>query len=214
MKIKTKIIQLLLSVTPSFEPLRGKVLACPKGAEILILNTSTWEQHKVLKHSKVSSEYTYCAFSPCGEYLAAGTESGEVVIWNYKTGEAMEGEVTSIDTYPVTGLSWHPKNNGELVICDNQGQLGNVECTFANYGGADDGEIDDGNDLMTMAEKEANALEDDDKDMDLDEMYTTRKMFSLFSMHSNRHVYLFQMLLVKNCWQMIRTMRTVSRLAS
>ncbi|XP_055625021.1 WD repeat and HMG-box DNA-binding protein 1 [Toxorhynchites rutilus septentrionalis] len=150
----------------SFEPVRGNVLAYPKGGEIIIVNSSTWKQHKVLKHSKVCSDYTYCAFSPKGDYLAAGTESGEVVIWNYKSGEPMEGEMSSIDQYPVTGLCWNPTNNGELVMCDNQGQLGNVTCTSED----DDGEIDDGNDLMTMAEREATGVEDDDDD--INEIYS------------------------------------------
>ncbi|XP_055601577.1 WD repeat and HMG-box DNA-binding protein 1 [Uranotaenia lowii] len=155
--------------SPSFEPVRGNLLAYPKGREIIVLNTTTWEQVKVLNHAKISSDFTCCAFSPRGDFVAAGTDKGEVTVWDYKLGKIIEGEVASMDPYPVTGLAWHPKNNGELVICDDQGQLGNVNDIFDDAG---DGNDDEGNDLMEMAEKEANGIDDPDDDMDINDIYS------------------------------------------
>ncbi|XP_058835522.1 WD repeat and HMG-box DNA-binding protein 1 [Topomyia yanbarensis] len=156
--------------TPSFDPVRGNLLAYPNGNEIVVLNTATWEQHKVLKHSLISSEFTCCAFSPRGDFFAAGSEKGEVGIWEYKSGKIIAGETASIDAYPITGLAWHPNNNGELVICDDQGQLGNVNDIFLS----DEPDMpDDGNDLIEMAEKEATGVAAEDDDMELDDIYST-----------------------------------------
>nr|XP_029716547.1 WD repeat and HMG-box DNA-binding protein 1-like [Aedes albopictus] len=153
--------------TPSFDPKRGSVLAFPRGKEIVVLNTTTWDQQKLLKHKSLSAEFTCGAFSPRGEFFAAGSAKGEVVIWDYQTGELVKGEEVSIDSNPLISLTWHPKNNGELVICDDQGQLGNVNDIFN-----DTDDADDGNDLMEMAEKEANGADEEDDDDDLDEMYS------------------------------------------
>ncbi|XP_058464750.1 WD repeat and HMG-box DNA-binding protein 1 [Malaya genurostris] len=155
--------------TPCFEPVRGNVLAYPKGNQIVVLNTATWEQQKVLKHSKFGSDFTCCAFSPRGDFFAAGSDKGEIGIWEYKAGEILDGEIASIDPYPITGLAWNPKNNGELVICDDQGQLGNVNDIFLSDEAA---LADDGNDLIEMAEKEANGISDDDEDMEINDIYS------------------------------------------
>lgn len=151
--------------TPSFEPRRGNVLAYPKGNEIVVLNTATWEQQKVLKHTTLSSDFTCGGFSPMGEFFAAGSAKGEVVIWDFKTGVVIKGDEATIDSFPLIGLTWNPKNNGELTICDDQGQLGNAS------GICIDDDADEGNDLMEMAEREANGAEDDD-DEDINDIYS------------------------------------------
>ncbi|KAL9701191.1 hypothetical protein quinque_004632 [Culex quinquefasciatus] len=150
--------------TPAFEPSRGHLLAYPKDQGIVVVDTSSWEQRKVLKHPKISANFSRCAFSPRGDYVAAVTERGDIAIWEYKTEQLIEGEVAATEPHPIIGLAWHPKNNGELVICDDQGQVGEVKDVFES--------LDDGNDLMEMAEREANGDMELDNDMDVEDIYS------------------------------------------
>ncbi|XP_053687150.1 WD repeat and HMG-box DNA-binding protein 1 [Sabethes cyaneus] len=145
---------------PTFEPVQGKVMAYPKGGKIVVLKTSSWEEQKILEHPEISSDFTICAFSPLGDFLAAGTDKGEMAIWDYYTGKTLTGEVGSIFPYAVVGLAWNPNNSGEIVICDDQGQIGNINDIAPDV-------AEDENDLMEMAEKEA-----EDDDMDIAEMYS------------------------------------------
>ncbi|XP_055532403.1 WD repeat and HMG-box DNA-binding protein 1 [Wyeomyia smithii] len=153
--------------TPSFRPSQGHTMAFPKEGEIVIVKTSNWEQIKALKHPDISSEFCCCAFSPGGEFIAAGSAKGEVAIWEYKTGKVIKGEVASIYPYAIVTLAWHPKDNGELLVFDDQGQLGNVRNILLDVD-----ETDDRDDLMATAEKEANGEVDDDDELDLVQMYT------------------------------------------
>lgn len=155
----------VLFTTPAFEPSRGHLLAYPKDHGIVVVDTNTWEQRKVLKHPKITANYSRCAFSPRGDYLAAVTEKGEIAIWEYKTEQLIDGEVAATEPHPIIGLAWHPKNNGELVICDDQGQVGEVKDVFESL-------ENDGNDLMEMAEREANGDMELDNDMDVEDIYS------------------------------------------
>ncbi|XP_062553662.1 WD repeat and HMG-box DNA-binding protein 1 [Armigeres subalbatus] len=154
--------------TPSFDPRHGGLLAFPKGSEIVVLNTNTWEQHKVLKSEEVTTDIACGVFSPLAEYYAAANAEGEIVVWDYKTGKVINGQKATVDSYPISMITWNPSNNGELLICDDQGQMGSVTDICI------DTDEDDDNDLMEMAEKEADGVinQDDDDDVDIHDIYT------------------------------------------
>lgn len=125
-------------VSPSFEPNRGTEMAYIKDTEIIIVDTKSWDTKTTLKDSKTTGEYSVCAYSHCGKYLAAGTVTGEISIWNVRSGEIVRGETKGTDPNGITAIAWNPSGNGEFVYADNSGQLGTVnDCWIA-----DDGEND------------------------------------------------------------------------
>ncbi|XP_053674269.1 WD repeat and HMG-box DNA-binding protein 1 [Anopheles nili] len=148
--------------SPSFEPNTGSRLAYPIGKEVIVLNTVTWEVVKKFTNSKLYSDLTVCRFSPMGDYVAAGSATGEIVIWDYETGKPVAGDDLH-DGNAVTKIVWNPKNNGELAISDANGQVGTISDIFIEA----DEEDEDGNDIVARAEKET----EDDNDEAFDDLF-------------------------------------------
>lgn len=131
--------------------------------QILIVDTVHWETASQLRYRANTAEFTVCAYSPCGLYLAAGTQAGDVCVWRVRTGEALDVcNKDDAQTQPIVTLAWNPRtaDNGggpaELAYTDDSGQLGTVVYTAGDYGGM----------LGDEAAEEANANElfDDDGD--------------------------------------------------
>ncbi|EGW09434.1 WD repeat and HMG-box DNA-binding protein 1 [Cricetulus griseus] len=64
-------------------------------------------------------------WSPCGQYLAAGTTNGLIVVWNVETKDCME-RVKHEKGYAICGLAWHP-TYGRICYTDVEGNLGILE---------------------------------------------------------------------------------------
>ncbi|XP_068145045.1 WD repeat and HMG-box DNA-binding protein 1 [Drosophila tropicalis] len=152
--------------TPSFEPQRGEELAYALDKQIVVLNTSNWEEAYRLIDDQVSSNYSCCAFSPNGERLAAGTTGGEISIFDMKKRKALAVEGPPSDCNAITNLAWHTSNENELGFCDATGQLGTMVLSD-EVGGSGEGAIEeaqdellDGDDYIYEAE-EATAADPD-----------------------------------------------------
>lgn len=109
---------------PSFEPVSGDFLAYPKGKEIIVIDTEKWQTKYTLKDNNVSSNYSLCRYSPCGEYLAATTVNGEISLWEVNTEKLIKGDTFGPTKSSITSICWNPNGAGELVFCDNTGELG------------------------------------------------------------------------------------------
>lgn len=85
-----------------------------------------------LRFFQISSDYTVCRYSRCGRYLAAGTGSGDISIWDVRSGNVIKVDAKGNDSQSITAIDWNPAIVGELAYTDNTGQLGTVtECTGA-----------------------------------------------------------------------------------
>ncbi|KAJ6644470.1 WD repeat and HMG-box DNA-binding protein 1 [Pseudolycoriella hygida] len=113
-------------VTPSFEPTKGSHLAYVQGKQVQVLETVNWSKTVTLKDDKISSNYTVCSFSPCGKYIAAGTQTAEISVWEVRSGDVIKGETKASEAHRITALDWNPANNGEFAYTDNTGQLGTI----------------------------------------------------------------------------------------
>lgn len=109
---------------PSFEPISGDFLAYPKGKEIIVIETGKWEIKYTLKDDKITGNYSLCRYSPCGKFLAAATIIGEISLWNVKENRLIDGDTSAVTRNPIVSICWNPNSTGELVYCDNAGQLG------------------------------------------------------------------------------------------
>lgn len=111
-------------------------MAYIKDTAIVIVDTKSWDTKTTLTDPKTTGEYSVCAYSHCGKYLAAGTVAGELSIWNVRSGEIVKGETRGTDPYAITAIVWNPSGNGELAYADSSGQLGTATDCWID----DDGE--------------------------------------------------------------------------
>lgn len=67
-----------------------------------------------------------CSFSPCGKYIAAGTLTAEISVWEVRSGDVIKGETKASEAHKITSIEWNPANNGEFAYADKSGQLGTI----------------------------------------------------------------------------------------
>ncbi|KAF5308706.1 hypothetical protein FQR65_LT06067 [Abscondita terminalis] len=112
-----------------FDPISGRTLAYPYKNTVIIVDTTSWSEKLVLMCTELDSPFCIAQFSPCGELMAASTQEGDLVIWHVVT-----QNVLGITKHPkkinLCAVVWNPLGNGEIALCDVQGQLGIVvNCT-------------------------------------------------------------------------------------
>lgn len=57
-------------------------------------------------------------FSPCGTYVIAGSDNGEVMVWNSKTGMRVSSPLDGISyPKPINSITWHPKQHVVAFSC-------------------------------------------------------------------------------------------------
>lgn len=197
--------------TPSFDP-QGKLLAYPKDKSIVVLDMNTFETKFSLSNSEIHGNYSVCSFSLEGGFLGAGSNEGEISVWNVVNKASIKGQYTSEDNHPIVSLAWNPQVSGELAFCDNDGQLSmitarssveaeeneedpmeaEIDNGFLDDMAVDDNASDDDNENCVSLEKlknqtlkiEASDDDDDDKNSVKSEASSTR------SRRSEKRVFL------------------------
>ncbi|XP_062974254.1 WD repeat and HMG-box DNA-binding protein 1 [Elgaria multicarinata webbii] len=116
----------------SWQPKRGKLLAIPVEKAIKLYRRETWDHQLDLSDHFITQTLNVVAWSPCGQYVAAGSIGGCIVIWNVDTQECLE-RVKHEKGYTICGLAWHPKG-GQIAYTDMEGNLGLLENVCAVVG--------------------------------------------------------------------------------
>uniref|UniRef100_A0A9L0T5B3 WD repeat and HMG-box DNA-binding protein 1 n=1 Tax=Equus caballus TaxID=9796 RepID=A0A9L0T5B3_HORSE len=93
-------------------------------------------------------------WSPCGQYLAAGSINGLIIVWNVETKDCLE-RVKHEKGYAVCGLAWHP-TCGQIAYTDAEGNLGLLENVCDHNGKASSSKV------SSRVEKDYNDLFDGD----------------------------------------------------
>ncbi|CAI5764819.1 repeat and HMG-box DNA-binding 1 [Podarcis lilfordi] len=109
----------------AWQPKTGKLLAVPVEKVVKLYRRETWDHQLDLLDKSVTQPFNVVAWSPCGQYLAAGSVGGWIVIWNVETQECLE-RVKHDKSYTICGLAWHPKG-GQVAYTDMEGNLGLLE---------------------------------------------------------------------------------------
>uniref|UniRef100_A0A8C0J107 WD repeat and HMG-box DNA-binding protein 1 n=1 Tax=Chelonoidis abingdonii TaxID=106734 RepID=A0A8C0J107_CHEAB len=95
-------------------------------------------------------------WSPCGQYVAAGSVDGCIAVWNVDTQECME-RMKHEKSYTICGLAWHPKG-GQIAYTDTEGNLGLLENVCNKDGKKSSGKV------SSAVAKDYNDLFDEDDD--------------------------------------------------
>ncbi|XP_008047595.1 WD repeat and HMG-box DNA-binding protein 1 [Carlito syrichta] len=109
----------------AWQPKNGKLLAIPVEKSVKLYKRETWSHQFDLSDNFISQTLNIVTWSPCGQYLAAGSVNGLIVVWNVKTKDCME-RVKHEKGYAICGLAWHP-TRGQISYTDAEGNLGLLE---------------------------------------------------------------------------------------
>lgn len=92
---------------------------------VKLYRRETWSNQFDLSDNFISQSLNIVTWSPCGQYLAAGSINGLIIVWNVETKDCME-RVKHEKGYAICGLSWHP-TCGQIAYTDAEGNLGLLE---------------------------------------------------------------------------------------
>ncbi|NXV47200.1 WDHD1 protein, partial [Uria aalge] len=165
-----------------WQPGSGKLLAIPADKVVKLYKRETWDSQLNLSDTFITQPLNVVAWSPCGQYLAAGSVDGSIVVWNVETQECIE-RMKHEKNYTICGLAWHPKYR-HIAYTDTEGNLGLLEnvgdgkkpndkvssTVTKDYNDLFDGEDDDylnGDMIEPQSSPKAGANEDDGDDDDL-----------------------------------------------
>ncbi|XP_065695822.1 WD repeat and HMG-box DNA-binding protein 1 isoform X1 [Patagioenas fasciata] len=165
-----------------WQPGSGKLLAVPVDKVVKLYRRETWDRKLDLSDPFITQPLNVVAWSPCGQYLAAGSVGGNIVVWNVETQECIE-RMKHEKNYTVCGLAWHPKHR-QIAYTDTEGNLGLLEnigdgkkpndkvasTVTKDYNDLFDGDDDDylnGDMVEPQSSPKAGADEDDGDDDDL-----------------------------------------------
>ncbi|XP_027785371.2 WD repeat and HMG-box DNA-binding protein 1 isoform X1 [Marmota flaviventris] len=109
----------------AWQPKNGKLLAVPVEKSVKLYRRDTWNNQFDLSDSFISQTLNIVTWSPCGQYLAAGSINGLIIVWNVETKDCME-RVKHEKGYAICGLAWHP-TCGQISYTDAEGNLGLLE---------------------------------------------------------------------------------------
>ncbi|MBZ3884758.1 WD repeat and HMG-box DNA-binding protein 1 [Sciurus carolinensis] len=101
------------------------LLAVPVEKSVKLYRRDTWSNQFDLSDSFISQTLSIVTWSPCGQYLAAGSINGLILVWNVETKDCME-RVKHEKGYAICGLAWHP-TCGRISYTDAEGNLGLLE---------------------------------------------------------------------------------------
>ncbi|NXG16290.1 WDHD1 protein, partial [Grallaria varia] len=163
-----------------WQPGTGKLLAVPVDKVVKLYRRESWESQSDLSDASITQPLNVVAWSPRGQYLAAGSVDGTLVVWNVETQECIE-RMKHEKNYSICGLAWHPKYK-QIAYTDTEGNLGLLEnigvadkpndkvaSTVAkDYNDLFDGDDDDyfnGDGIEPRSSPRAGADEEDDDDL-------------------------------------------------
>ncbi|NWI17154.1 WDHD1 protein, partial [Crypturellus soui] len=166
-----------------WQPGSGKFLAVPVDKAVKLYRRETWDNKLDLSDTSITQPLNVVVWSPCGQYLAAGSVDGSIVVWKVATQECIE-RMKHEKKYTICGLAWHPKCQ-QIAYTDTEGNLGLLEnvgdgkkanakvasAVTKDYDDLFDGEDDDylnGDTIEPQSSPKAVANEDDGGDDDDD----------------------------------------------
>ncbi|NWX13891.1 WDHD1 protein, partial [Aegotheles bennettii] len=108
-----------------WQPGSGKLLAIPVDKVVKLYRRETWDSKFDLSDTSITQPLNVVTWSPCGQYLAAGSVDGSLVVWNVETQECIE-RMQHEKKYTICGLAWHPRHR-QIAYTDTEGNLGLLE---------------------------------------------------------------------------------------
>uniref|UniRef100_T1H2D8 WD repeat-containing protein 55 homolog n=1 Tax=Megaselia scalaris TaxID=36166 RepID=T1H2D8_MEGSC len=104
-----------------------EILAYTDSKKISVLNVDNWKEETSFSVEKEDAKLTCCSISMDGQFVAAGSETGHVYVWNLDKKSMHKANVQDHEElHLITSIAWNPKDATEFAYCDASGQLGTV----------------------------------------------------------------------------------------
>ncbi|KAM8921256.1 WD repeat and HMG-box DNA-binding protein 1 [Pelodytes ibericus] len=108
-----------------WQPTGGKLLAVPVDKTVHFYERDKWKVSFTLSDDFITQPLNVVTWSPCGQYLVAGSIDGCIVAWNVLTKACLE-RVKHEKSYTICALAWHPRL-AQVAYTDTEGNLGLLE---------------------------------------------------------------------------------------
>uniref|UniRef100_A0A3B4V0D9 WD repeat and HMG-box DNA-binding protein 1 n=1 Tax=Seriola dumerili TaxID=41447 RepID=A0A3B4V0D9_SERDU len=158
----------------AWQPGAGKFLAVPVDTKVHLYERGSWDHVSTLSDDLLTQPINVVAWSPCGQFLAAGSVGGSLTVWDVNSKLSVE-RCRHEKGFTVCGLAWHP-SAGQIAYTDTEGCLGLLDGLSTStpdstkdyddlFDDDDDGVMDEGvSDTNSPAKKHVAGDDDDDDD--------------------------------------------------
>uniref|UniRef100_A0A7N8YLT6 WD repeat and HMG-box DNA-binding protein 1 n=1 Tax=Mastacembelus armatus TaxID=205130 RepID=A0A7N8YLT6_9TELE len=106
----------------AWQPRMAKFLAVPVEAKLHLYERGSWEHVSTLSDDLLTQPINVLAWSPCGQFLAAGCVGGLLTVWDVNSKLCVERQKHE-KGFTVCGLAWHPSGS-QIAYTDTEGCLG------------------------------------------------------------------------------------------
>ncbi|XP_013874087.1 WD repeat and HMG-box DNA-binding protein 1 [Austrofundulus limnaeus] len=106
----------------AFQPAAGKLLAVPVETKVHLYERGSWTLVSSLSDDLFTQPINVVAWSPCGQFLAAGSVGGLLAVWDVNSKLCVERQKHE-KGFTVCSLAWHPSGS-QLAYTDTEGCLG------------------------------------------------------------------------------------------